>query len=83
MKKSLIALMILLATSDAWAQSRKISGKVLDQSGQPIPGAGVVVKGTSIGTMTDANGVFQIDLPEKSKSLVIQSIGFQPRSESW
>lgn len=76
MKKSLIALMILLATSDAWAQSRKISGKVLDQSGQPIPGAGVVVKGTSIGTMTDANGVFQIDLPEKSKSLVIQSIGF-------
>ena len=48
----------------ATAQNRAISGTVVDESGVPIPGAAVVVVGnTSIGAMTDLNGVFRLNVP--------------------
>ena len=52
-----------------------ISGIVTEANGDPIPGASVSVKGTLIGTATDFNGNFQLNVPEKS-TLSISFIGF-------
>ncbi|WPP51344.1 TonB family protein [Catalinimonas niigatensis] len=55
-----------------------ISGKVIDQeSGEAVPGANVLVKGTAIGAITDVAGNFSISLAEKHKELLISSIGYE------
>lgn len=46
--------------SNATQQSHSISGKVTDSGGQPLPGVSVVVKGTSAGVITDANGNYKL-----------------------
>ncbi|MCC3160422.1 TonB-dependent receptor [Hymenobacter sp. 15J16-1T3B] len=53
-----------------------VTGTVRDAKGSPIPGASVVLKGTTTGTSTDAQGVFRINLPTGNETLVISSVGF-------
>jgi len=60
------------------AQSKSISGKVFSvDDGQPVIGATVLVKGTTIGTITDTDGRFIINLPGNSKTLVISFVGMK------
>jgi TonB-linked SusC/RagA family outer membrane protein len=55
----------------------QLKGKVTDATGSTVPGATVVLKGSSsVGTTTDADGLFTLSLPEGSSTLVISSIGF-------
>jgi len=62
--------------SDALQQDgKKISGKVTDQAGVSLPGASVVVKGTTIGASTDFNGNFTVTVPAGGKTLVISFVG--------
>ena len=56
---------------------RKISGKVTDQSGAPLPGVTVVVKGTTIGITTDSDGQFTLAPPADAKTIVFSFIGLQ------
>lgn len=54
-----------------------VSGRVLENGGTPIPGATVLLKGsTSTGTSTNEKGEFSLTLPDSAKILVISSIGF-------
>lgn len=63
-------------------QSRKITGKVVDVSGEPIAGANVIVKGSKTnGTTTDANGNFSLNVSPKS-SIDISFLGFKTRTIS-
>lgn len=62
----------------AYAQ-QKITGNVKDTAGDPIIGASVVVKGTSIGTITGFDGSFNLDAPANS-TLVVSYIGYVTRS---
>ncbi|MDR2915160.1 MAG: TonB-dependent receptor [Tannerella sp.] len=55
--------------------SKKISGIVLDDSGEPVTGANVTIKGTTIGNITDIDGNFSLDAPEDG-ILVISYIGY-------
>jgi hypothetical protein len=55
------------------ATSGRVTGS---DDGQPIPGATVKVKGTSIGTVTDASGNFSIQLPNNAQALVFSYIGY-------
>lgn len=57
-----------------------VSGKVLDGNGIPIIGAAVVVKGTTVGTSTDAEGAFtlQVPAPVSAASLEINFLGYEP-----
>ncbi|WP_202616893.1 SusC/RagA family TonB-linked outer membrane protein [Arcticibacter tournemirensis] len=54
----------------------RISGKVVDETGQPLPGASVKVKGSTSGVSTDINGSFSLNVPENAV-LVISYIGYQ------
>jgi len=57
----------------------EIKGKVLDNTGQPIPGATVIIEGTNTGTVTDIDGNFSIDASEES-TIRISFIGYQSQS---
>ena len=62
--------------SSTVADSLVLHGRVTDNQGQPIPGVTVLVKGTSIGASTAADGTYQLTVPKKSKTLVFTSIGY-------
>jgi len=56
-------------------QTKSITGTVTDDTNQALPGASVIVKGTTIGTITDMDGKFILKVPESSKTLVISFVG--------
>jgi TonB-dependent starch-binding outer membrane protein SusC len=53
-----------------------ITGTVKEDTGSPLPGVNVLVKGTTVGTVTDANGDFSIAVPSNESVLVFSFIGF-------
>lgn len=67
--------MFLCIHVNAQIGNKTIMGSVLDDKQEPVIGATVTVKGTVIGTMTDANGKFKLNVPEKGM-LVISYIGY-------
>ena len=77
MKKGfLIAFLLVLWLFSAMAQTRKITGLVSSsEDGLPVTGATVSVKGTTTGTITDANGLYSIVVPESSKVLTFSFVG--------
>ena len=62
-------------TSLIGQQSRTITGTVTDNNGEPVIGANVIIKGTSIGTVTDVNGKYTLEVPPKA-ILQISYIGY-------
>lgn len=65
-------------THDIDNPQRTISGRVTDESGAPVEGATIGVKGTIVATTTDAEGAYSIILPEEYDLLVFSSVGFVP-----
>lgn len=55
---------------------RTIKGRVTDDTGEKLPGVSVVLKGTTIGTVSDADGVYSINVPDKGGVLIFSSVGF-------
>ena len=75
MKKFLMTLLcVLLSTTVALAQSN-VTGTVVDETGEPVIGASVMVKGTKTGTVTDVDGKFSL-VNVQGKTLVISYIGY-------
>ena len=67
-----------LLTQTTLAQSASpIMGKVLDSTGESVIGASVLVKGTTIGTITDIDGNFKLDNVSSNATLVVSYIGYQ------
>ena len=56
-----------------------IKGKVVDEDNSPLPAVTVYIKGTSMGTNTNADGVFEITAPSKNVVLVFSYIGYNPK----
>jgi TonB-linked SusC/RagA family outer membrane protein len=76
MKCIYLLLIALLVCSFTYAQ-RSIHGKVLDESGQPIIGVTILVPGTQLGTTTNNEGNFTLQVPESASQLQIRSIGYE------
>ncbi|MDP5229020.1 MAG: TonB-dependent receptor [Cellulophaga sp.] len=74
--KTNILCVILLVTSFAFAQT-KITGKVTDTFGEPLPGANVVEQGTTNGVIADFNGNYQITVTSETAVLEFSFLGFQ------
>ncbi|SEI56190.1 TonB-linked outer membrane protein, SusC/RagA family [Dyadobacter sp. SG02] len=73
---NLLLLISLCANAGAPAD-RKITGKVTDpKDSSPLPGVNVLIKGTGVGTSTDADGNYQINVPNESSVLVFSFVGF-------
>jgi TonB-linked SusC/RagA family outer membrane protein len=58
-------------------QKKDFSGTVKDDSGLPLPGVSVLVKGTTFGTITDANGQFKLSVPVEVKTMQFSFIGMK------
>ncbi|MFD2934709.1 SusC/RagA family TonB-linked outer membrane protein [Spirosoma flavum] len=68
---------MLMSSITVLAQDRRITGTVTS-NGETIPGANVVLKGTTVGTTTDANGAFTLTLRGSADVLSISAIGYKP-----
>lgn len=74
------AAMALLSCPLFAQNTRTVSGKVSDETGSPLPGVYVVVKGTQNATMTDNSGNFSLNIPSSAKELVFSMIGMKELS---
>jgi TonB-linked SusC/RagA family outer membrane protein len=66
----------LLGLTHAQAQSQIVTGKITDVSGNPVPGANILIKGSTTGTSADANGSYKIEA-NASDILIISFIGYK------
>ncbi len=74
---------LLFATGAAHAQQTNvqlISGRVLDETGETLIGANVVVTGTAIGTVTDLDGGFTINAPTTAQTITVSYTGYAPQT---
>jgi TonB-linked SusC/RagA family outer membrane protein len=69
-------ILCVLFTQIALAQTKTVTGTVLDDKGSPVQGATVTIKGSRTGTATDATGSFKLNVGANAKTIVISSIGF-------
>ncbi len=79
MRKILLLLLFTLVFAPfVWAQERTVSGKVTaTEDGSSLPGVNVVVKGTSVGSVTDVDGNYKLTIPSGGGSLVFSFIGLE------
>ena len=77
-----LLLLCLLLPLTIWAQSTVVSGTVTSPDGAAVPGANIVQKGTSTGTVTDLDGNYRIQLVEGPDTLVFSFIGYQSVEEA-
>lgn len=75
-----LAVFFLLESQFVSAQVN-VKGKVSDESGEPLIGASVFIKGTTSGTVTDFDGNFEIGIPSSSEKLVFSYIGYETKEE--
>jgi len=73
---SMVLLMVLL-TGMAFAQQKTITGKVTDESGAPVPGTTIIVKGTTTGIVSDMDGNYSLSVPATAKTLVFSFVGMK------
>src|SRR5258707_1478453 len=76
-KRYLLLCMMIVLSTLAFGQGQTISGKILDDQSQPIPGANILEKGTANGTVTDATGNYTMNVSSGNAILVISFIGFK------
>lgn len=78
MKRVLLLVALSLVTVLSMAQTRRVSGKVISaEDSSPVPGAGVIVNGTTLGTVTGADGTFSLNVPADAKSLIVSCLGMK------
>ena len=71
-----VLLVLLFLSTVAWSQERVISGKVSSKSdGVTLPGVNVLLKGTTNGTVTDADGNYRLTIPAGGGTLAFSFIG--------
>ncbi|MGM9842612.1 MAG: SusC/RagA family TonB-linked outer membrane protein [Muribaculaceae bacterium] len=74
----LLLISCLMIGLGASAETTQITGKVVSEAdGEPIIGASVLVKGSSLGTMTDVDGQFKLNVPTEAKTLVVTYVGMK------
>ena len=75
----ILCLLFVIFSAGAFAQQRKVSGTVTDQSHEPVAGATVVVKGTTLGTVTDGEGKYSLSVPASAENLQFSFVGMRTR----
>ncbi len=79
----LIVFFAVMGVQYLCAQTRQITGTVTSaEDGSPLPGVTIVVQGTSTGTTTNSDGVYQLEVPENAQLLEFSFVGMKTRSAS-
>ncbi|HLR30930.1 MAG TPA: carboxypeptidase-like regulatory domain-containing protein, partial [Fodinibius sp.] len=79
-KLGLIGFLILVLMPDLNAQNIQVTGKVFEeQTDEALPGVNIIVKGTTIGTSSGAEGEFELSVPALNDTLIFSFIGYQRR----
>ena len=60
-------------------KEHKVTGKVVDEKGAPLPGVTLLLKGTTLGTVTNKNGEFVMNLPIETGELIFSFVGYKSR----
>jgi len=77
MRKLLLTFaMSALVSVGLLAQNRTVTGRVIDETGEPLPQASVFVKGTTTGTSTDLDGRYSLNVPASGETLVFRFLGY-------
>ena len=71
---------VLLFSMELLAQGRTVTGSVLDNNGQPLPGVTVKATGASTATVTGTNGDFSIAVAQNARSLEVSYVGYAPQT---
>ena len=75
--KAIFSVLLLISVlPSASAQSLKVTGKVVDETGLPVIGASVFVENTKTGVSTDLNGLYELTVPSPKSTLVFSCIGY-------
>ncbi len=76
--------LIVISAGKSWGAPSQVavSGVVTDNTGQPLPGVSINVKGTSIGTASDADGRYSLNVPSANDTLVFTYLGFAPQQQA-
>jgi TonB-dependent starch-binding outer membrane protein SusC len=83
MQKLLFTVLLSLSIWSVSLAQRTVTGKVNDSAaGEALPGVSIIVKGTTIGTTTDATGKYSLSVPENSDILVFSFIGYTTVEET-
>lgn len=83
MKKHFLLIFALFLYSVTWGQERTITGTVSDaMENTPLPGVNILVEGTTIGTSSDAEGNYEISVPEDKDVLVFSFVGYKTKKIS-
>ena len=80
-KKVGVLLCFVAFALSANAQTRKVTGQIVDESGQPIIGATIRLQDATTGTITDIDGHFSLNVPD-GKKVVISYIGYLPKGDT-
>ncbi|WP_346316178.1 TonB-dependent receptor [Chitinophaga sp. YIM B06452] len=78
----LLLFLFAVSAGAAAADPVTVKGKVTDEKGQPLPGVTIVVKGTALGAVTNAEGVYQLKVPDGANVLLFKFIGMQEQEVS-
>ena len=78
-KQIVVAFLFFFAFSISAFAQKTIKGTVLDESGMPLPGASVSIKGTTKGTSTNFDGEFSLTVSENAKTLIIAYLGYKTK----
>lgn len=81
MKRTMLLLIMIISCNflgnNAYGQQQvRITGTISDEKGVPLPGVNVVLKGTTVGTITDLDGKYTLNVPDQNGALVASFIGY-------
>ena len=76
-RKLIVGLLCICSTAATFAQTATVSGVVKDDTGEPVIGAGVLLKGTTLGTITDIDGHFSFRADDLNGVLVVSFVGME------
>jgi len=72
-----LVILLMISSTQVQAQALQVSGKITDETGNPIPGVNVLEKGTANGTVTDNDGTYKMQFNSPSAVVVFSFIGYE------
>ena len=79
LRRALWTMLFMLFSVGIYAQDITVRGTVTDPTGEPVIGATIKAQGTNLGTITNANGEFSLQVPANSQ-LTVSYVGFAPQT---